>query len=149
MILYNLKSQLKDCDALLLGTDLVKDESNLVAAYNDKQGVTAAFNLNILHRLNRELGSDFDPDGFSHRALWNRKESRIEMHLESRWGQHVDIPAAHLQLDFVRGETIHTENSYKFTDETIRALLEDSGFEVDQTWTDPHRWYAITLALVS
>jgi L-histidine N-alpha-methyltransferase len=148
-ILRNLGSQLQSGDALLLGTDLVKDESTLVAAYDDKQGVTAAFNLNILHRLNRELGSDFNLGGFMHRAVWNAAKSRIEMHLESRCDQHVEIAAADLQLEFAKGETIHTENSYKFTSQTIRMLLEDSGFEMDAAWTDPHGWYAITLGLFS
>jgi L-histidine Nalpha-methyltransferase len=145
-ILHNLRSQLQAGDALLLGTDLVKDESTLVAAYDDKDGVTAEFNLNILHRLNRELGADFNLANFRHRALWNRAESRIEMHLESTRDQRVRIATAYLDLHFTTGETIHTENSYKFTHETIRVLIEDAGFEVEQTWTDERRWYAITLA---
>ncbi|MBV9771736.1 MAG: L-histidine N(alpha)-methyltransferase [Bryobacterales bacterium] len=82
-ILRNLRSELRAGDALLLGTDMVKDEATLVRAYDDRDGVTAAFNLNILHRLNRELGANFDTGCFRHRASWNRMESRIEMHLES------------------------------------------------------------------
>jgi dimethylhistidine N-methyltransferase len=147
-ILKNLNSQLQGGDALLLGTDLVKDESTLVAAYDDTDGVTAAFNLNLLHRLNRELGADFDTANFHHLALWNRAESRIEMHLESTRTQCVRIAAAHLALHFEKGETIHTENSYKFTFETIQILLEDAGFDVEQTWTDASRWYAVTLARI-
>jgi L-histidine N-alpha-methyltransferase len=146
VILRNLKSELRRGDALLLGTDMVKDETTLVRAYDDKDGVTAAFNLNILHRLNRELGANFDTGCFRHRARWNRVESRIEMHLESTRNQWVDIPAAHLSLEFAAFETIHTENSYKFTRETLRALLNDAGFTVEQTWTDPRQWYALTLA---
>ena len=86
-ILQNLSSQLQSGDALLLGTDMVKDESILLAAYDDRDGITAEFNLNILHRLNRELGADFDPANFQHRALWNCVASRIEMHLESTHDQ--------------------------------------------------------------
>jgi dimethylhistidine N-methyltransferase len=147
-ILRNLGSQLRAGDALLLGTDMAKDESTLVAAYDDRKGVTAAFNLNILYRLNRELGADFDPANFRHRALWNRLESRIEMYLESTRDHQVCIASAHLNLDFTKCETIHTENSYKFTQEAIRNLLEDVGFDVEQTWMDPREWYAVTLARV-
>jgi L-histidine Nalpha-methyltransferase len=147
-ILHNLRSQLQAGDALLLGTDMVKDESTLVAAYDDKDGVTAEFNLNILDRLNRELSADFNLASFRHRALWNRGESRIEMHLESTRDQRVRIAAAYLDLHFTTSETIHTENSYKFTDETIRVLIEDAGFDVEQTWTDERKWYAVTLARI-
>ena len=125
---------------------MVKDEATLVRAYDDRDGVTAAFNLNILHRLNRELGANFDAGCFRHRALWNRVESRIEMHLESTRDQHVNIPAAQLSLQFAALETIHTENSYKFTRKTLGALLDDAGFTIEQTWTDPRQWYALTLA---
>jgi dimethylhistidine N-methyltransferase len=145
-ILRNLRSQLRTGDALLLGTDLVKDEGILVRAYDDKAGVTAAFNLNILHRLNRELGADFDTRCFRHRARWNRFESRIEMHLESTCDQWVSIPAAQVSVQFQAFETIHTENSYKFTRNTLDALLDDAGFAIEQTWTDPRQWYALTLA---
>jgi len=145
-ILRNLRSQLRAGDALLLGTDLVKDEATLVRAYDDRDGVTAAFNLNILHRLNRELGANFDTECFRHRARWNRVESRIEMHLESTRDQYVDIPAAQLNLEFAAFETIHTESSYKFTQKTLGALLQDAGFTIEQTWTDPRQWYALTLA---
>ena len=145
-ILCNLRSQMRSGDVLLLGTDLVKDEEILLAAYDDNQGVTADFNLNILRRLNRELGADFDSAGFRHRARWNRADSRIEMHLESLREQNVRIPAAKLHVHFARGETIHTENSYKFTQNTIGDLLDDAGFRIEQTWKDPLEWYALTLA---
>lgn len=147
-ILGNLRSQLGAGDALLLGTDMVKDEATLVRAYDDKAGVTAAFNLNILHRLNRELGANFDIGCFRHRASWNRAESRIEMHLESTCDQCVSIPAARLSVPFAAFETIHTESSYKFTRKTLSALLDDAGFTIEQTWTDPRQWYALTLASV-
>jgi L-histidine N-alpha-methyltransferase len=145
-ILRSLKSELRAGDALLLGTDMVKDEATLVRAYDDKAGVTAAFNLNILHRLNRELGANFDTGCFRHRARWNRLKSRIEMHLESTRDQCVNIPAAQLSIQFAAFETIHTENSYKFTRNTLAALLDDAGFRIEQTWTDPRQWYALTLA---
>jgi dimethylhistidine N-methyltransferase len=145
-ILRNLRSELRPGDALLLGTDMVKDEATLVRAYDDSGGVTAAFNLNILHRLNRELGANFDSGCFRHRARWNRVESRIEMHLESTRDQCVNIPAAQLSLQFAALETIHTENSYKFTRKTLGALLHDAGFTIEQTWTDRRQWYALTLA---
>ncbi len=145
-ILRNLRRELRAGDALLLGTDLVKDEATLVRAYDDRAGVTAAFNLNLLHRLNRELGADFDVECFRHRARWNRSESRIEMHLESTCDQCVDIPAAQLRIQFAARETIHTENSYKFSRNALGDLLNDAGFEVRNVWTDPRQWYALTLA---
>jgi L-histidine N-alpha-methyltransferase len=145
-ILHNLRSELRPGDALLLGTDLVKDEATLVRAYDDRAGVTAAFNLNVLHRLNRELGANFDTDCFRHRARWNCVESRMEMHLESTRDQRVNIPAAQLSVQFAAFETIHTESSYKFTRKTLGALLDDAGFTIERTWTDPRQWYALTLA---
>jgi L-histidine Nalpha-methyltransferase len=145
-ILHNLRGQLQTGDALLLGLDMVKDEPTLVAAYDDADGVTAEFNLNMLHRLNRELGADFELAAFRHRALWNPIESRIEMHLESTCDQYVRIEAADLDVYFAKNECIHTENSYKFTDTSIRLLLGEAGFEVEQTWADKRRWYSVTLA---
>lgn len=125
---------------------MIKDEATLVRAYDDRDGVTAAFNLNVLHRLNRELGANFNTDCFRHRARWNRAESRMEMHLESAHDQSVDIPAAELSVQFAAFETIHTESSYKFTRKTLGALLDDAGFTIKQTWTDPRQWYTLTLA---
>jgi uncharacterized SAM-dependent methyltransferase len=145
-ILCNLRSQMHSGDALLLGTDMVKDEEILLAAYDDREGVTADFNLNILRRLNRELSADFDYTGFRHRVRWNQAHSRIEMHLESLREQYVRIPAAKLHLLFAQGETIHTESSYKFTQNTLGALLDDAGFRIEQTWKDPLERYALTLA---
>jgi L-histidine Nalpha-methyltransferase len=145
-ILRNLRSGLGPGDALLLGTDMVKDEATLIRAYDDKAGVTAAFNLNILHRLNRELGANFDTGCFRHRARWNRVNSRVEMHLESTCDQRVNIPGAQLSLQFAALETIHTENSYKFSENALGALLDDAGFSIEQMWTDPRQWYAVTLA---
>jgi uncharacterized SAM-dependent methyltransferase len=104
--------------------------------------------LNILHRLNRELGADFDLDNFRHRAVWNRVESRIEMHLESTRDNEVCIAFAQLNLHFSKGETIHAENSYKFTHQAIRILLEGAGFGVERTWMDDRAWCAVTLARI-
>ena len=146
LILRNLRFQLRKNDSLLLGTDMVKDEATLLAAYNDSDGVTSAFNLNILHRLNRELGANFDTTHFRHRVIWNSMESRIEMHLESLRGQNVSIEDVDLNLRFMPCETIHTENSYKFTDPSIRDLLTATGFRTTCTWKDSREWYALTLA---
>ena len=154
-ILANLRSQLRPGDALLLGTDLApgpcKSVADLLRAYDDASGVTAAFNLNMLDRLNRELGSDFDLDCFSHVARWNPAESRIEMHLASSCRQTVGIPAnaagPALTLHFTPGETIHTENSHKFTSASIAALL--TNFSPVRTFTDPDRLFAVTLATAS
>jgi L-histidine N-alpha-methyltransferase len=156
-ILSNLRSQLEPGDCLLLGTDLApspsKSVETLVAAYDDAAGTTAAFNRNILIRLNRDLGADFDPTAFRHLALWNPTHSRIEMHLESLRPQRVHLPAngagPALTLTFAAGETIHTENSYKFTPSTLSSLLTDSGFTASQLLTDPDHLFAVTLATVA
>jgi len=146
LILRNLGIQLQSGDALLLGTDMVKDEPTLLAAYDDSDGITAAFNLNILHRLNRELGANFDAACFRHRVLWNSIASRIEMHLESTQEQDVTIEHADLELHFMPRETVHTENSYKFTDQGIGRLLKAVGFEIRGAWKDGRGWYTLTLA---
>ena len=146
LILRDLRLQLQAGDALLLGTDMVKDEPTLLAAYDDSDGITAEFNLNILHRLNRELGANFDTERFRHCVVWNSIESRIEMHLESTREQDVSIERADLDVHFMPRETIHTENSYKFTDQGIRSLLNEAGFEISGAWKDSRRWYTLTLA---
>jgi dimethylhistidine N-methyltransferase len=146
LILRDLRFQLQPGDTLLLGTDMVKDKRTLIAAYDDRDGITAAFNLNILHRLNRELRANFDAARFRHRAIWNSVESRIEMHLESACEQDVSIEYADLDLHFLPRETIHTENSYKFTDQGIRRLLNGVGFEIREAWKDTRGWYTLTLA---
>lgn len=118
----------------LVGADLVKSPSVLVPAYDDAQGVTAAFNKNLLVRINRELGAAIDPDRFRHRAVWNATDSRIEMHLVSLQDQTVEI--AGRRIAFAAGETIHTENSYKFTVPGFTALAEQAGWRVQASWTD-------------
>ena len=131
---------------MLLGVDLVKDKSTLLDAYDDAAGVTAAFNLNLLTRLNRESGADFDTEAFAHRAVWNAAHSRIEMHLVSRKRQTVKIPAVDLKIEFGFGETIHTENSYKYRPGQAEALLATAGFVPTATWTDELERFAVCLA---
>ncbi len=127
--------------ALLLGADLVKDPAVLHAAYNDAQGVTAAFNLNLLARANRELGTDFDLDGFAHGAFYNSPHRRIEMHLVSRRRQQVHLGAR--SFTFELGDTLHTENSWKFTVDGLRALAMQAGFTPGPVWTDPRRLFSL------
>ncbi|VTU29705.1 Histidine-specific methyltransferase EgtD [Variovorax sp. PBS-H4] len=126
---------------LLVGVDLVKDPARLHAAYNDAQGVTAAFNLNLLGRANRELDTDFDLDGFSHAAFYNAPLRRIEMHLVSRRKQTVTLDGQRFQ--FEEGETIHTENSYKFTVDGLQALALKAGLRPTAVWTDPERLFSV------
>ena len=152
-VLRNLRAQLLPGDTLLLGTDLVpgkyKSEATLLAAYDDAAGVTAAFNLNVLTRLNRDLGAGFDLESFRHKVLWNPAASRIEMHLESRIAQRVQLPAngaPAVEIEFASGETIHTENSYKFTLPAVNALLASTGFAVTRAWLDAQGLFAVTLA---
>jgi dimethylhistidine N-methyltransferase len=145
-LLRNLRGQLAPGDLLLLGVDHIKDRATLLRAYNDGAGVTAEFNRNVLTRIQRELGADFRPRLFRHRVLWNDRESRIEMHLESLVSQEVAIPSLELTVGFRRGETIHTENSYKFTPETVAKLMGRSGFAVRRNWTDSRRWFGVYLA---
>lgn len=145
-LLRNLRRHLEPGDRLLLGADHVKDRSTLLRAYNDAQGVTGDFNRNALVRINRELDGTFRPGLFRHRAIWNDRESRIEMHLESLIAQSVAVRALDLTVEFRRGESIHTENSYKFTPDGICGLLTRSGFAPLRSWTDPQRWYGVCLA---
>jgi dimethylhistidine N-methyltransferase len=144
-ILRKLRSQLDEGDGLLLGVDLVKDESTLLAAYDDAAGVTAAFNKNMLVRLNRELGANFDLARFHHRAVWNETMSRMEMHLESSADQHVRFAALDWEVEFRAGETIHTENSYKYRPGGAAAMMAAAGFACAETWTDERGWFEVCL----
>ncbi len=144
-LLDRVRAGLKPGDGLLLGVDLAKDEATLLAAYNDAAGVTARFNRNMLIRLNRELAGDFDPDEFAHRALWNGVESRIEMHLISRTAQRVQLAALDFEVEFAAGESIHTENCYKYRPGQAEAMLADSGFMPAAGWTDEREWFAVCL----
>jgi len=124
----------------------VKSPRLLHAAYNDSQRVTARFNQNVLVRINHELGGSFAVEQFRHIAFWNRRRSRIEMHLESLQEQNVWIEQLEKTFHFVEGETIHTENSYKFTTDGINSLLQQSGFSPAKSWSDPQGWFSAVLA---
>jgi L-histidine N-alpha-methyltransferase len=146
--LRGIRSALVKHDRLLIGADLVKDQGELLAAYDDPLGVTAAFNLNLLVRINAELGGDFDLERFAHRAVWNVQHSRIEMHLVSRCRQVVRIAAAGLELTFAEGESIWTESSYKYTPAGVIAMIERAGFHLVEQWVDRQDGFALTLAEV-
>jgi L-histidine N-alpha-methyltransferase len=144
-LLRDVRALLDPGEGFLLGVDLKKSEDVLIPAYNDALGVTAAFNLNLLVRINRELGGGFDLGNFRHRAIYNPGEGRVEMHLESRRPQTVPIRALEIEVPFASWETIHTENSYKFDLPQIAALAAATGFAVRQTWTDSAGRFASSL----
>ena len=144
-LLESIRQSLGTGAALLLGADLVKPERELILAYDDPLGVTAAFNKNLLVRINRELGGDFDLGAFAHRAIWNEDEQRIEMHLVSLKPQDVRLSAAGVRLRFEAGETIWTESSYKYTEAAIAALGRGAGFSVIDQWIDRDAAFALTL----
>lgn len=137
--LHRVRHTVGRAGALLLGVDRRKDSRVLNAAYNDAEGVTAAFNLNILRRLNHEAGATFDLRAFRHVAFFNEEASRIEMHLESLRDQEVCVGGT--RVAFARGETIHTECSYKYDDERLDSLVRAAGFEVAKLWTDARDWF--------
>jgi len=138
---------LRPGDGLLLGADLVKPERDLILAYDDPLGVTAAFNKNLLARANAELQADFDLAAFDHRAVWNAVESRVEMHLVSRRAQEVRIARAGCVVRFERGETIWTESSYKYTPEKVLAMGAAAGFRALEQWIQDAARFALTLLL--
>jgi dimethylhistidine N-methyltransferase len=140
-----IRETLRPGDALLLGADLVKPEADLLLAYDDPLGVTAAFNRNVLLRINRELGGNFDLSGFAHRAVFDPVESRVEMRLVSLRRQEVEIPAADLAVAFEEGEYIWTESSYKYAPSALRAMVERAGFSCRRQWLDPEAQFALTL----
>ena len=142
---HEVRRQLAAGDALLLGTDLVKPAHELRLAYDDPLGVTAAFNRNLLVRINRELGGDFDVAAFAHEAVWNADQSRIEMYLAAQSRQQVRIEAAQLAFTMEPGERIWTESSYKYHPEDIRRLVESAGFRVAAQWLDTGDGFALTL----
>jgi len=126
---------------LIIGVDLIKSTDVLKAAYNDKAGVTAQFNLNLLKRINRELGGTFNLDTFEHHAVYNRERNRIEMHLASLKRQKVKVAGE--SVDFRAGETIHTENSYKYSVESLSALARGAGWLPAAAWTDADKYFSI------
>jgi L-histidine N-alpha-methyltransferase len=141
-----LRAVLEPGETLLLGTGLVVDEATLVAAYDDAAGVTAEFNRNVLHVLNRELDAEFDVDAFAHRALWDAQHEWIEMRLVARRAMAVRVAALGLDVQFAAGEEMRTEISAKFRPGGVRGWLEATGWEVRRTWTDPDERFALTLA---
>ncbi|TMC12989.1 MAG: L-histidine N(alpha)-methyltransferase [Chloroflexi bacterium] len=147
--LGQVRALLQPGDAFLLGVDLVKDEAELVAAYNDSAGVTAQFNCNLLRVLNRELGADFDLRAFEHVASFDREHSRIEMRLRARTPQRVTIPEAGMVVDFAAGEALLTEISVKFTRGSIERELEASGLGLSRWYTDPRDRFALCLCVPS
>jgi L-histidine N-alpha-methyltransferase len=144
-MLRDLRNGLRPGDALFLGADLRKSRDVLEPAYDDPLGITAAFNLNLLVRINRELGGHFPLHAFRHRAFYDEVQGRIEMHLVSTRAQRVRIDALDLEIAFEEGETIHTESSYKHDDSTLAALAAGSGFTIEQRWTDSRGWFADVL----
>jgi len=143
--LERIRRALAPGDLLLLGADLVKPERDLLLAYDDPLGVTAAFNLNLLVRINRELQGNFDLRAFSHRAIWNAGQQRIEMHLVSRAAVEVSIPAADSVVSFRHGEWIWTESSYKYTADQIVDMGAEANFAASEQWIDDDAKFALTL----
>ncbi|MFJ8487561.1 L-histidine N(alpha)-methyltransferase [Streptomyces sp. NPDC094038] len=145
--LASVRRRLAPGDALLLGTDLVKDEGVLVRAYDDAAGVTAEFNKNVLAVVDRELDADFDPDAFDHVALWDAENEWIEMRLRSRVAQTVKVPALDLAVDFAAGEELRTEVSAKFRRAGVTAELAAAGLELTDWWTDAEGRFALSLSM--
>jgi L-histidine Nalpha-methyltransferase len=143
--LYSLKRYIRQEDALLIGIDLEKDKRILDKAYNDKKGLTAKFNLNILARINRELDGEFKLSSFEHKSFYNIHKHRIEMHLESKLDQEVRVGAIKKTFHFKKGETIHTENSYKYSQNNLSELVKNAGLEMIQSFTDRKKQYTLIL----
>ncbi len=140
-----IRQALRAGDLLLLGADLVKPEEDLLLAYDDPLGLTAAFNKNLLLRVNRELGGDFDLGGFDHRARFDAGRGRVEMYLVSRREQTVRIPGAGITVEFRPGEGLWTESSYKYTPEGVAALVEGAGFRLSRQWIETEARFALSL----
>ena len=147
-LLTMIRQALRPGDQFLIGNDLIKPEATLQLAYDDPLGVTAAFNLNVFVRMNRELEANFDLQQLTHVAIWNAEAARMEMHAESRCRQTVTIPAAGLQFTLERGERIWTESSHKYTVDTMTPLLATAGFRQAHQWVDHDAGFALTLASV-
>jgi L-histidine Nalpha-methyltransferase len=145
-MLRQIRATMAPGDGFLMGADLIKPEHDLLLAYDDPLGVTAAFNRNLLVRINRELGADFDLGGFRHRAIWDSDASRIEMHLVSTRSQRVRVPAADIDFVMSDGETIWTESSYKYRADQVASMLEENGFRSEKQWIEPEAQFALTLA---
>ena len=145
LFLEKIFSTMKSGDLFLIGLDLVKDKNILESAYNDLQGITAKFNLNVLSRINDELDADFDINNFSHYSIYNENDQRIEMNLKSLVSQSVIIGKSNLSLNLDKGELIHTEYSHKYHVSQIKKLLSDVGFEFKNMWLDDEKHFSLTL----
>ena len=145
LFLEKIFSTMKSGDLFLIGLDLVKDKNILESAYDDSQGVTAKFNLNVLSRINDELDADFDINNFSHYSIYNENDQRIEMNLKSLVSQSVIIGKSNLSLNLDKGELIHTEHSHKYHISQIKKLLSDVGFEFKNMWLDDEKHFSLTL----
>ena len=143
--LEKIHDTMKSGDLFLIGLDLVKEKEILTSAYNDSQGITAEFNLNVLSRINDELDADFNLNNFSHRAIYNEKDQRIEMYLKSLNEQSIVISKSDLELNLKKDELIHTEYSHKYRLSQIHDLLDDVGFELKHTWLDEKKHFSLTL----
>ncbi len=130
-------------DTLLLGVDMIKDADVLEKAYNDSRGVTAAFNRNILNVVNQLVGTDFDPESFDHLAFYNPEKNRIEMHLQATRPMRIECPAFPGKIELHEGETIHTENSRKYTNDCVKDLAATGGMEIQEIFTDENRWFSL------
>lgn len=146
-ILENIAQMIGPGGGLLIGVDLKKNRHTLHAAYSDSDGVTAEFNYNLLKRINRELGADFDIEEFSHKAVYNEKHGRMESHLVSQTDQTVNIDSH--SFEFNEGESIHTENSYKFTIEQFRDIAQQAGFVSEKVWTDDDELFSVHYMMVT
>ena len=144
--LHKINSTMKSGDLFLIGLDLVKDKQILESAYDDSQGITAEFNLNILSRINDELDADFNLKNFEHHAIYNEEDQRIEMYLKSLVTQSVIISKSNLLLNLEKNELIHTEHSHKYHLSQIHELLNKTGFKIEHTWLDEDKYFSLTLA---
>ncbi|MFB5625567.1 MAG: L-histidine N(alpha)-methyltransferase [Nitrosopumilus sp.] len=145
--LEKVHATMKPGDLFLIGLDLVKEKEILTSAYNDSEGITAEFNLNALSRINDELDADFNLDNFSHYAIYNEKDQRIEMYLKSLHDQSIVISKSDLELKLKKDELIHTEYSHKYRLSQIHDLLDDVGFELKHTWLDEKKHFSLSLVL--
>jgi dimethylhistidine N-methyltransferase len=143
--LRQLRLNMNDKDFLLIGFDLIKEANLIESAYNDNAGITSKFNLNLLNRINKELGGNFRLEKFFHQSFYNTKENRVEMHLKSRLDQTISIPGYDKPFNFVSGETIHTENSYKYDKAKVETLATISGFKVEKIFSDENKWFDLVL----
>lgn len=143
--LQKINSSMKNDDLFLIGLDLVKDKTVLRQAYDDSQGITAQFNLNVLSRINSELGGNFDISKFVHHTVYNENQNKIEMYLRSLAKQTVEIPNANLMLEIDEGELIHTEDSHIYTISQIKQMFEMTGYQIEAMWNDDNRYYSLVL----